>query len=251
MGDMPYSQRHANLFDGVIDRVNAERPAFVVHVGDITSGRGPCEDAWFEDRKRQFARIEAPFVIVPGDNDWTDCRRTGFDPMERLAKWRSLFCVPVPKLALERQRGPYCEHVRWIAGDLVFVGLNVPGGNNNLNDDPVEYGERMGAAFRWLDESAALARTRAGLVILIQANPFLKPRLGGANGYDGLLARLRRLGEEMPGRVLLVNGDTHHFRDDEPLPGVRRTEVFGWPDIRWSKLRWDGKAFAVEAMPPP
>lgn len=251
MGDMPYSQPHANLFDGVIDRVNAERPVFVAHVGDITSGRGPCDDAWFEDRRRQFARIEAPFVLLPGDNDWTDCRRTGFDPMERLAKWRSLFCAPVPALALERQRGPYCEHVRWVAGNLVFVGLNVPGGNNNLDDDPVEHGERMAAALRWLDESAALARGRDGLVVLMQANPFLKPRLGGANGYDALLERLRRLAAARPGRVLLVNGDTHKFRDDEPLPGLRRTEVFGWPDMRWTRARWAGGRFSFEAMPAP
>src|SRR2546426_6853387 len=50
---------------------------------------GPCTDAWFEARKRQFARLEHPFILLPGDNDWTDCHRTGFDPMERLAEWRS------------------------------------------------------------------------------------------------------------------------------------------------------------------
>jgi len=36
----------------------------------------------------------------------------------------------------------------------------------------------LAAALRWLDESAALARGRDGLVVLMQANPFLKPRLG-------------------------------------------------------------------------
>ena len=61
--------------------------------------------------------------------------------------------------------------------------------------------------------------------------------------------RLRRLGEAMPGRVLLVHGDTHHFRDDEPLPGLQRIEVFGSPHVRWAKARIErtgAKRFSVE-----
>ena len=239
LGDVPYSQSQANLLDGMIDRINAAKPAFVVHVGDLTAGQGPCTDEWLEARKAQFGRFAAPFVLLPGDNDWTDCHRTGFDPKERLARWRELFCVPVPSLALVRQDGPYCENVRWIAGDLVFVGLHVVGSNNNLREDPIEHGERMEAVLRWLDEAEALARTRDGLVVLMQANPFLKPRLGGANGFDAVLARLRRLGETMPGRVLLVHGDTHGFKDDEPFPGLRRTEVYGWPHMKWTRMERD------------
>ena len=95
MGDMPYSYAQANLLDSLIDRVNAEPLAFAAHVGDITSGQGPCGDDLLLERKRQFERFRTPFVLLPGDNDWTDCHRTGFDPMERLAKWRQLFCIPV------------------------------------------------------------------------------------------------------------------------------------------------------------
>lgn len=233
MGDVPYSQAQANLLDDMIERMNAERLAFVVHVGDITSGRGPCSDEWMQARKKQFERFTAPFVLLPGDNDWTDCHRVGLDPRERLEKWRQRFCLPVALDAFVRQRGPYCENVRWIAGNHVFVGLNVQGSNNNLNRDPAEMGERMAAVFAWLDEAAKLAQGRDGLVVLMQANPFLEPQFGGANGFDGILARLRGLGRAMPGRVLLVNGDTHQYRNDEPLPGVRRVEVYGWPHLRW------------------
>jgi hypothetical protein len=251
MGDVPYAPSGIAPLDAMIDEMNAQPLAFVVHVGDITSGTGPCGDEWLEARQRQFARLRHPFVLLPGDNEWTDCRRTGFDPMERLEKWRTLYCVFVDLPALQRQEGKYCENVRWIHDNVVFAGLNIPGGNNNLLADPIEHGERMRAVLEWLDEAEALARGRAGLVILMQANPFLKPRLGGANGYEAILQRLARLGREMPGRVLLVHGDTHYFRDDDPLPGLRRVEVFGWPQIRWVRARIEPGAapYRVEAMP--
>ena len=248
---MPYSQLQATLLDGMIDRMNAEPLAFVVHVGDITSGTGPCGDEWLEARKKQFARFGHPFVLLPGDNEWTDCRRTGFDPMERLAKWRSLFCFSVKGISLERQKGKYCEHVRWEHDNVVFVGLNVPGSNNNLPDDAMEHGERMQAVFRWLDAAEALARERDGLVVLMQANPFQTRRIG-ADGYVALRERLKQLGEAMPGKVLLVHGDTHRFRDDEPLPGLRRVEVFGSPQIRWVRARiarTGAQLFDVEPAP--
>jgi hypothetical protein len=237
----------------MIDEINAAAPAFVVHVGDITSGRGPCGDEWLEARKVQFRRFKAPFVLLPGDNEWLDCGRTGFNAMERLQKWRQLFCVDEKRIELQRQKGKYCENVRWVAGNVVFVGLNVTGTNNNFRRDPAEHGERMAAVFRWLDEAEAMAAKHDGLVVLIHANPFVTFRLPGPDGYTELRERLRRLGAAMPGKVLLVHGDTHQYRDDEPLPGLRRAEVYGWPYLRWTRARVERggpSLFSLEAATP-
>ena len=250
---MPYSQPQANLLEGLIDQMNAQQLAFVVHIGDITSGEGPCVDEWLEARKKQFARIEHPFVLLPGDNEWTDCHRTGFDPIERLEKWRKLFCFSVHEITLVRQKGAYCENVRWIFENVVFVGLNIPGSNNNLGRDPAEHAGRMSEVFRWLDEAEALARTRDGLVVLMHANPFVERR-SGADGYAEVRERLHRLAAAFPGKLLLVHGDTHRYRDDEPIPGLRRVEVFGWPQTRWAIARIErtaGKLFAIEPFPVP
>jgi len=233
---VPYSQPQANLLDGMIDRINAEQLAFVVHIGDITSGQGPCGDAWLEDRKRQFARFKAPFVLLPGDNEWTDCHRSGFDPLERLAKWRSLFCVPVAVRDFQRQTGKYCENARWLHDGVIFVALNIPGSNNNAGRDTDEMQERMKAVFAWLDEAIALSRRHDGLVVLMHANPFVTRKLG-ADGFTAVRERLAKLGREMPGKVLLVHGDTHQYQDDQPLPGLRRIEVYGSPHVRWAKAR--------------
>ena len=240
MGDTPYSQPQANLLDSLIDEMNAEPLAFVVHVGDITSGRGPCGNEWLEARKRQFARVRHPFVLLPGDNDWTDCHREGFDPVERLAKWRALFCEPVALQGFVRQRGEHCENVRWEVSGLMLAGVNIPGSNNNLGRTPAmdsEHAARMREVFAWLDESLELARTRDGLVVLMQANPFLQPRGGGPSGFDPLLEWLARAAEALRGKLVLVHGDTHNFRDDEPLPWLRRIEVWGSPHVRWLRTR--------------
>jgi hypothetical protein len=236
MGDTPYSEGEVRRLDHLIDELNAEPLEFVVHIGDITSGTGPCTDEWFEARKEQFARIRHPFVLLPGDNDWTDCHRSRMDPLERLAKWRQLFCGS--QLRLEVQRGAYCEHVRWQAGGVMFVALNVQGSNNNLGRNAAmdrEYEARMKAVFAWIDDSerAFQQRKLQRLVLLMQANPFLTQRGGRANGFATLLERVRALVAAHAGQIILVNGDTHTYHDDEPLPGLRRIEPWGSPIVSW------------------
>lgn len=249
MGDAPYSVAETAALDRVIERMNREPLAFVAHVGDITSGAGPCSDAWLEARKRQFARIRHPFVLLPGDNEWTDCHRSGYDPLERLAKWRSLFCVPVPGVALERQPGEYCENARWTAGGMMFIGLNVPGSRNDQRE-PAERERRMAAVLDWLDESLSHAEARGAprIFVLMQADPeFERPRAG--DGYARLRAVLATDAHWFAGRLVLVHGDSHTHLDDRPLPGLRRIEVFGSPWVEWLRARWAGGALSVVPGP--
>lgn len=252
MGDMPYSHAQANLLDGLIGQMNREPLAFVVHVGDITSGTGPCTDAWLEARQRQFQAIRHPFVLLPGDNEWTDCHRGGYDPLERLAKWRSLFCQPIAQLALARQPGIHCEHVRWERDGFVFAGVNVPGSNNNLGRTPqmdAEHAERMRAVLAWLDEARLRARGQKGLVVLMQANPFPAPH-AGVDGYAALRAWLRDAAHDPTLRLVLVHGDTHWYRDDHPLPGLRRIEMPGSPQVRWLRASALGERLQIEPAAP-
>jgi hypothetical protein len=224
MGDAPYNSAEVERLDRLIDDMNKERLDFVVHIGDIGGGRLGCSDAWLAARKQQFARLQHKFVLIPGDNEWLDCK----DPAARLAAWRALFCAPA--FALEVQSGEFCEHLRWSSGGAVFVTLNLPGHDNNVRN-AAEHAHRMAAVLAWLDESAALAERRgATLVVLTQANPFLTvPR----DGFVTLRERLAALGSRMPGKVVLVHGDTHFYQDDEPLPGLHRLQVWGSPIVSW------------------
>lgn len=254
LGDIPYSVAHARALEMLIDEMNDVPLAFIAHIGDITAGQGPCDDPWLEARKRQFARLARPFVLLPGDNEWTDCHRHGFEPLERLAKWRSLFCVDDARLRIERQsaldaRFPeFCEHRRWQLGNLLFISLNVPGSNNNLDRRPqtrAEHEHRMEAVFAWLEASLALAESRRAtrVVVLMHANPGFErrdPRAPGVpDGFESIREALAAHARRLPGRIVLVHGDTHTYRNDSPLPGLQRIEVYGWPHARWLRA-WSG-----------
>ena len=273
IGDTPYSGFEAYALDSMIAELNREDLAFVIHVGDITAGNGPCTDAWFEARKRQFQEINHPFVIVPGDNDWVDCHRSGLEPLERLDKFRELFesgdeSLGQRTLRLERQSGDprhgtqfgeYREHMRWIAGSVLFVGLNVQGSNNNLGRTAqmdAEYRQRMAAVFAWLDDSAKLARQRnlAGMVIFAQANPDFEGRFrrrsGGADGFLEFRNALLALALDFKKPILFIHGDTHDHRVDhpladpatgEPMRNFSRVIVFGSPQTRWVRATIDAE----------
>jgi hypothetical protein len=214
LGDAPYTQAEVGRLDAVIERINAEPLAFVVHVGDIGSStpEQACGERWLEARKQQLARIRHPFLLIPGDNEWSDCKQ----PLERLRVWRRFFCNSETNQELSR----------W-----VFVALNVPGPDNHIRHPESE--PRMRAVFAWLDEAAKLAANSKGLVVLMQANPF-RPFV--RDGFAPLRERLQDLAARRPRRVILIHGDTHLSRDDEPLPGMRRIEVWGSPFVDWTRV---------------
>ena len=261
LGDTPYNQAEVAQLDALIERLNGEELAFVVHVGDITSGAGPCTNEWFEARRRQFNRVRHPFIVIPGDNDWTDCHRSGMDPMDRLSKFRELFLAGNVSLGgspmtVDRQSGAhaeYREHMRWEAGNVLFVTLNVQGSNNNLGRTPAmdaEFRARMAAVHAWLDQAERVVTQKrmAGLVVLIQANPdfeetwLKKTQPGAPDGFADFRNALRTLAKRLGKPILFVHGDTHSYQLDQPLKdpatgttivNFTRLEVWGSPWVRW------------------
>jgi hypothetical protein len=75
IGDTPYSDHERQEFPGMLQAINAEHVDLVVHAGDFKHSRDACSDALFSDRKQLFDASAAPFVYVPGDNEWSDCNR--------------------------------------------------------------------------------------------------------------------------------------------------------------------------------
>src|ERR671931_21949 len=144
-GDMPYSDLQKNTgVPNLIADMNESDLAFSVHDGDLKSGGDPCTDDRYIDFEASLNTLDAPAVVTPGDNDWTDCDRGPFDSNERLAFERKvLFSTPFSlgrhPLRQEVQDEPFVENRRWTAGHVTFATLNVQGSCNNLcdvNPDP-------------------------------------------------------------------------------------------------------------------
>ncbi len=269
MGDTPYNEREEARFPRMMERIDAEPVAFVVHVGDFKAGgNSPCTDALFEKRKAQFDASRHPFIYTPGDNEWTDCRRPSngaADPIERLARLRQVFFPDAWSLGRERiatafqgecieSRDGACtcpahpENRQWTRSAVRFVTLNIPGSDNNVGFDRANDEEarcRNEANRRWLERAVA---ERAGddiraLVVLIQADPWAtrKPV------YKDFLAQLQAAAQRLRKTVLFVHGDTHTYRYDlpfldangQPIANLKRLEVYGSPIVGWVKVTVD------------
>ena len=255
LGDTPYTRFEEALFPGLLAGMSDEDLAFVVHVGDFKAARARCSDELFRQRWEWFDRVRHPFVFVPGDNEWTDCRgfqAGGYEPLERLAKLREQFfqgeeSLGQRRIRLARQGPEYPEHARWRHENVLFLTLNVPGNANNARAMPEEFRSRSAAINRWLEQSFSLARgsTLRAVVIFMQANPWVSPT-NRYFGYRELLAALAREALGFDGEVLLVHGDTHRYRVDAPLrdpatgapiANFTRVEVFGSPGMNWVRIR--------------
>ena len=94
LGDTAYNgEADYPVYNALIDLINSDNPAFSIHVGDIW-GAGSCSDAHMNEIATFFSRYRQALIYTPGDNEWVDCHRPTlgeFDPLERLAKLRSLF----------------------------------------------------------------------------------------------------------------------------------------------------------------
>lgn len=266
MGDMPYSEDEAGPVAAMLTRIGNQPLAFVVHIGDIKSGYSPCSDELFQQRLELFSTSRHPFIYTPGDNEWTDCRRWicgSYDPVERLNKLREIFYADERslgrrKLDLTRQsddaRFPaYRENVRWEMQHVLFVTINVPGGNNHLTAEDVdEYRQRSAANRQWLKEAFAMARgsEMLGVAIFFQANPQFERVLSMKqnNGYRNLLVQLAQETMALKKPVLIGHGDTHRLQVNRPLRdplsgrpirGLLRVETYGSPFIGWVRITVD------------
>lgn len=252
-GDTPYTEDEEPRFISMIAEINREQPAFSIHVGDFKSGWAPCSDALFLQRRDWFALFHQPLIFTPGDNEWTDCHRAfsvAHDPMERLQKLRSLFffdnySLGQQKLSLARQSAAYPENARWEHQGVVFATLNVPGSSDNKRM-PAERAARGQANEAWMRRAFETARAQSSqaVVLAIQANPFTGADKDGP--YAGLLNAITRETVNFKGEVLLIHGDTHRYRMDQPLADPRarstlrnftRLEVFGYPFVNWVRVR--------------
>jgi hypothetical protein len=260
LGDMPYGDPAKTIpqFKALIGAVNARKPAFTIHVGDIKSGSSECSDAVFKEQLDFLNTFASALVYTPGDNEWTDCHRPRagrYDPLERLGKLRTMFfgaprSLGKEPMALERQGDLMPEHkifmenARFTRAGVQFVTLHVVGSNNGLEprsrEAANEFFDRDRANVAWLRDAFAKARREAARALVIALHADMFEFDFGHFGRDAHLSHsgFRNVSEALVEEarnfdrpVLLIYGDSHNFRVHTPFrkraPKLVGLQVFG------------------------
>ena len=297
-GDMPYGKANdAPKIPALVESMNTSEIDFSFFVGDLKDGSSKCTDDVFATAIATYKTFKKPMVYIPGDNEWTDCHRLnngGYHSSERLDYLRKVMfptldsygMTTMPLLHQGKLGQKFVENVRFTHNEVVFVGLNIPGSNNNkvLDDKDctnksartpavcvevnAEYQERDKANIEWMQEAFKEARaTRApGIALIWQGEPgYDIPETEEINerenpmysGYTNFLNALIAETENFQGQVLVVNGDVHAFKVDKPLyspskvlANLTRLQTFGSPLINWVKIKVDPKSKDVFTIIP-
>ena len=262
IGDTPYGVAPGELYEP-FDRMQAEinkdhSIKWVLHAGDIKGGSSNCSDQMFYDRLNRYNDFKRPFILTPGDNEWTDCHRVNageYQPLERLARLREIF-YPYPgqtlgqktKRVISQAQTPgyeeFPENVMWKKSGVIFSAIHVVGSQNGLRAfdpnssatrteaDDLEVERRIDAAIAWLNTTfdKAEKRNAPGVFIMIHANPLLEFKwlltrneagVVERSGFDAFLQALEVRTASYDKPVILAHGDSHWFRVDKPeLPSA-------------------------------
>lgn len=284
LGDLPYGspEKAYGPYRSLIDRINQVGPDFSVHIGDFKSGSTLCSDEEFANQLDHFQRFKGAVVYTPGDNEWTDCHRGNngkYDPLERLSALRQRFFKPGASLGqqpvpvqnqsvLAPAFAKYVENVRWKHQGVMFATVHIVGSNNNLESRDIaanqEFFERDAANVAWIKDTFEQARLQqaTALVFAFQADVLENKTpwedFPGWSGFrtsvgETLLPLANRWGKP----VLVVHGDSHQFRidqpfklDQKPLNNVTRLIVPGATDVRAVKVTVKGASFSFEMLTP-
>ena len=282
IGDLPYSDDDVNrtVPNLVADLNRYPTLRFVVHDGDIKSSKGAaCTAQLFADRHRQFKRIVAPFVLLFGDNEWRDCGNVSDPPrvhlqdqLQALALLRKEFATDAyhDDLKFRRRSPTYPEIAHWTVGHVRFVGLNVPGPDDN--DRPgyeSEYRPRNAANVAELKETfdealhAPPNQEIRAIMVIFQAKPFLRRSLDDGSYQENSnltdLLRIIKKGTRdiSPRPLVLVHGESHTVTIDKPLDALgnlTRVSTFGSPFVHWIRVSVDPSdpsvfAFHLQTVP--
>jgi hypothetical protein len=262
-------------YQRVITALNAADLKFVAHIGDFqfdatpynrnpAIASMPCVDENYKAIYDSFQTVRHPFILTPGDNDWSDCwplEARKVDPLDLLAKIRTMFFpegrslgqnpIAVRNQSADPNFSKFRENLRWSIGRVTFVTVHIVGENDNFGRTPemdAEQAERKVANIDWLKQAFAEAKAAdsRGVVILTQANPGFE-NFWPANAKTRYFLRFVPRGQPVPSRplafgdyvqalteeletygkpVVFLHGDTHLFRIDKPLYSKKTNRLF-------------------------
>ena len=272
-GDVPYTipADYAKVYR-LIAAMNAVKPAFSIHVGDVKAGNTPCSDEVLQRAFDQMQTVEQPVVYSIGDNEWTDCHRAdngSFDPRERLARVRQMYfskpgtslgktTMTVESQALKNPKfAKFVENQRFVRNNVMFVVPHVVGSNNGFEptspEAVTEFFERDAANIAWIKESFALAQSSgmSAVVVAMQANVYDTRRSAGtsipvSSGFFATIREIAAGARAFTKPVLVMHGDQHtleleSFRDNQwrPVANALRLQLWGESKVHAMRITVD------------
>jgi len=207
---------------------------------------------------------------------------TGGDPIANLSLVRSIF-YSNPGVTLGGRKkqvfsqaqffdatnhptdAKFVENVLWVQSKTLFVTIDLPGGSNN--DQDIWYGaptmsaaqasevvERTGADLRWLDTAFALAQNDPDIraVVIVGQADMWDPEKGPAHqaGYEPFVQNIAQHTTTFAKPVLLLNGDSHVYRSDNPLSAADPLNYMhpGYDVSNFHRIVVHGSTFPLEWM---
>jgi hypothetical protein len=205
MGDVPYALEEDELLPRQIAEL-PEESEFVVHLGDIKTGRSPCDEAVYVKVSSMLAKSVPRLFIIPGDNEWNDCP----DPDAAWELWEKYFQRFDERWPhsfgvfrqLERE-----ENFSFLRGGVLFIGLNLVGGRVH---DADEWKRRHAENLEWTRRNLRRFGDQAASVVVFG---HAKPNRKHDDFFTPFVEDAARF--EKP--ILYLHGDGHRWIHDRPF----------------------------------
>lgn len=241
-GDVPYDRPgHTTELETLRRDVAAVRDvAFLAHLGDLKRGSLPCTPETYTSVVEAVCPAHVPVLVLPGDNEWNDCERSGgLDMIEAWRHWRAAFgagadrCDPlVPPSAWQARPqvrpeqpwwpGTHTGAVRFDRDGVRVIGVALPSFTAKGHGLGGERGRKVrDLASGWVDEGLRDAPSEIeAAVVLVHADVLREDAK-----QEPFVAALREAARAFDRPVLVVTGDSHAFEEQRPFDDVDLTYV--------------------------
>ena len=215
MGDVPRNEEEKTILQEQIIKHNKYSSAqFVIHVGDIKSGKSACDEDNYMLVANYLKKFKVPVFIVPGDNEWNDCADPSmawdfwikhFNEFER--NWN--FPIEV------KRQNDYPVNFAFEINDVIFIGVNLVGGRIH---DQIEWDTMQQNAVQWINNQLN-TNSINGAVIFAQATLDEKHLLF-TEQFIGIIS-------DFGNPVLFIHGDGHRwlYNNSYLVPKMIRVQV--------------------------
>jgi hypothetical protein len=209
IGDVPYTEDQATKLAAQIKNIPTEAD-FIIHVGDMrnASVSDSCNNEEYEAVAEILKQSPIPVLILPGDNDWVDCRH----PRTAFGYWKDYFLGFESRFwdhgfEITHQEDVE-ENFAFVHKGSLFMGLNMVG-RSVLGDDAWE--ERMESQASWVIQSVKDYREGA---VPGNERVFLFGHADPSSKHDGFFEPLRDfIRDELENAIpfLYLHGDQHEW----------------------------------------